>query len=653
MCGIAGYWSPKAEDSEERMTALAEAMASAIRHRGPDAGGTWYAAEAGVAFGHRRLSIIDLSIAGAQPMTSHCERYVICYNGEIYNFPDLRRELEDVGHSFRGHSDTEVLLAALAEWGMEKTLKRANGMFAFALWDRKERRLSLARDRIGKKPLYYGWSKGTLLFGSELKALAAHPAFDATIDRNVLTLFVQYGYVPSPYCIFRGLRQLVPGTWVELGQEDQGRLPEARTFWSARQVAEEGAGRANGRDYDEAVDSLDGLLKEAVGCRMVADVPLGALLSGGLDSSAVVALMQAQSNRPIKTYSIGFEEERFNEAEHARAIAEHLGTEHRELTVTPKDALELIPRLPSIYDEPFADSSQVPTFFVSRLAREELTVALSGDGGDELFAGYNGYFRVPKQWQAASQRSAVLRQLRTCAAHTAASALWHIAGPSSTQPQQPGNLAKAYRKLMKAVRIEGGNDALDVYVRKRARHLAPSKLVVGGQTLSTAMDTRSDWPEGLGDMQTMQWLDLVFWLPSDVLAKVDRASMAVSLEVRCPLLDPNVLAFAWSLPEEMRSDERGGKRPLRDVLARYVPPSLTERPKQGFAIPIAAWLRDPLRDWAQELLSESRLKREGFFAADEVQGIWRQHLHGWRDHYQLLWSFLMFQSWAEDWKVSA
>ncbi len=653
MCGIAGYWSPKAEDSADRMRALAEAMAIAIRHRGPDAGGTWCAPEAGVAFGHRRLSIIDLSEAGAQPMTSHCGRYVICYNGEIYNFPDLRRELEGLGHSFHGHSDTEVLLAAIAQWGIEEALTRANGMFAFALWDTQTRQLTLARDRTGKKPLYYGWSGGTLLFGSELKALAAHPAFAREIDRDVLTLFIQYGYVPSPHCIFRGLRQLAPGTWVTFSADDRGQLPEPRTFWSAKQVAEAGAQRPFVGNQEDAAESLDELLKAAVGRRMVADVPLGALLSGGLDSSIVVALMQAQSNRPIKTFSIGFEEERYNEAVHARAIAAHLGTEHRELTVTPKDALELIPRLPSLYDEPFADSSQVPTYFVSKLAREELTVALSGDGGDELFAGYNAYFRVLKQWQTAAARPEGLQRLRTCAARSAATALWRLAGPNAPLPQQPGKLALAFRKLMKAVRIEGGRDAPDTYVRKRARHPAPSRLVLGGQTLQTVMDDRRDWPQGLGEMSLMQWLDLVFWLPSDVLTKVDRASMAVSLEVRCPLLDPNVLAFAWSLPEGMRSDSRGGKRPLRDVLARYVPPELTERPKQGFAIPVGTWLREPLRDWAEALLSEQRLKREGFFAANEVQDIWRQHLHGWRDHNQLLWSFLMFQSWAEDWKVSA
>ncbi len=653
MCGIAGYWSPKAEDSADRMRALAEAMAIAIRHRGPDAGGTWCAPEAGVAFGHRRLSIIDLSEAGAQPMTSHCGRYVICYNGEIYNFPDLRRELEGLGHSFHGHSDTEVLLAAIAQWGIEEALTRANGMFAFALWDTQTRQLTLARDRTGKKPLYYGWSGGTLLFGSELKALAAHPAFAREIDRDVLTLFIQYGYVPSPHCIFRGLRQLVPGTWIVFGEEDRGQFPEPRTFWSAKQVAEAGAQRPFVGNQEDAAESLDELLKAAVGRRMVADVPLGALLSGGLDSSIVVALMQAQSNRPIKTFSIGFEEERYNEAVHARAIAAHLGTEHRELTVTPKDALDLVPRLPSLYDEPFADSSQVPTYFVSKLAREELTVALSGDGGDELFAGYNAYFRVLKQWQTAAARPEGLQRLRTCAARSAATALWRLAGPNAPLPQQPGKLALAFRKLMKAVRIEGGRDAPDTYVRKRARHPAPSRLVLGGQTLATVMDDRRDWPQGLGEMSLMQWLDLVFWLPSDVLTKVDRASMAVSLEVRCPLLDPNVLAFAWSLPEGMRSDSRGGKRPLRDVLARYVPPELTERPKQGFAIPVGTWLREPLRDWAEALLSEQRLKREGFFAANEVQDIWRQHLHGWRDHNQLLWSFLMFQSWAEDWKVSA
>ncbi len=653
MCGIAGYWSPKADDSQDRMTALAEAMASAIRHRGPDAGGTWCAPEAGIAFGHRRLSIIDLSEAGAQPMTSHCGRYVLCYNGEIYNFPDLRRDLEGLGHSFRGHSDTEVLLAAIAQWGIEEALKRSNGMFAFALWDKRERRVTLARDRTGKKPLYYGWSGGTLLFGSELKALAAHPAFTREIDRDVLTLFIQYGYIPWPHCIFRGLRQLVPGTWVTFGEDERGELPDPKAFWSAKDVAESGCQTPFAGSQEDAEETLDDVLKAAVGRRMVADVPLGALLSGGLDSSIVVALMQAQSNRPVKTFSIGFEEERYNEAVHARAIAAHLGTEHRELTVTPKDALDLIPHLPSLYDEPFADSSQVPTYFVSKLAREDLTVALSGDGGDELFAGYNGYFRVSKQWEAAAAHPEGLRRLRTCAARSAATALWRLAGPNAATPQKPGKLAKAFRKLMKAVRIEGGNDALDVYVRKRARHLVPSRLVVGGQVTPTVMDDRRDWPQGLEEMSLMQWLDLVFWLPSDVLTKVDRASMAVSLEVRCPLLDPNVLAFAWSLPEAMRSDGRGGKRPLRDVLARYVPPELTERPKQGFAIPVGAWLRDPLRDWAEALLSEQRLQREGFFAANEVQDIWRQHLHGWRDHNQLLWSFLMFQSWAEDWKVSA
>ncbi len=648
MCGIAGFCLRTPRVEEDALHAQARAMAEPLRRRGPDDYGTWADAAAGVALGHRRLSILDLSAAGHQPMVSACGRWVLVYNGEIYNFAALRRELEASGQTFRGHSDTEVLLAAIARWGVERALTRAHGMFAFGLWDRERRRLVLARDRVGKKPLYYGWSGDAFLFGSQLDALRAHPAFDAPIDRRALGLYVHYSWVPAPHSIFEGIRRLPPGTWLSLDPASDDAPPEPRAYWSARDVLERGAREPFDGSFEEATERLDALLRDAVGSRMVADVDLGALLSGGIDSSTVVSLMQSLSSRPVKTFSIGFREPEFDEAGHARAIARHLGTEHTELTVTAEDAMKTIPEIPFVYDEPLGDASQLPSVLLSRMARRDVTVALSGDGGDELFAGYTRYERALEHWASVRRLPPWLRRAQAAAMRRVARATWALLGaPSSSVPPSralaaPPRIAPAAGWDKKASRVDVA-DLADVFWRRHARCPDPRVFVDG----AAAPGGLVAWPDAPEPVAAMAYLDLTSFLVDDVLVKVDRASMAASLEVRCPLLDHRVIELAWSLPLSMRVDARGGKRVLREVLARYVPPALTERPKMGFGVPVSDWIRGPLRDWAEAQLDADRLRREGLLHADAVRRLWRQHLVGWRDHGSLLWSLLMFQAWHE------
>lgn len=642
MCGIVGFLVP-ASSGEAALAALAEKMSACLAHRGPDDSGVWVDEMAGLALGFRRLSILDLSPAGHQPMVSHCGRYVITFNGEIYNYLDIRAELEAFGSvEWRGHSDTEVILAAVARWGVGPALERMGGMFGLAVWDRAERALHIARDRLGEKPLYYGWLDGTFVFASELKALRVHPRWRGEIDRGALVLFLRHGYVPAPYSIYAGIRKLTPGTFLSVRPD--GSFQETR-YWSARDIAERGVAEPFGGSDTEAAETLERLLSRAVGRQMVADVPLGAFLSGGVDSSTVVALMQAQSARPVQTFTIGFREEGHNEAEHAKAVARHLGTDHTELYVTAAEAMNTIPRLPELYDEPFADPSQIPTFLVAQLARRKVTVSLSGDGGDELFGGYNRHFIGRGLWDKfgwlpRSARGAVANAITTMSpAHwnRVLTALMALA-PNQLRYANPGE------KLHKLALVLGARDPDEIYLGLTSHWNRPASVVLSGAEPATALTSGNG--ASLSDFtQRMMFLDLITYLPDDILVKVDRAAMGVSLETRVPMLDHQVVEFAWRAPLSMKIRGGQGKWLLRQVLYKFVPRDLIERPKSGFDVPIGEWLRGPLRSWAEPLLGEARLRREGFFDATLIRNKWNEHLSGRRDWQQPLWNVLMFQAW--------
>jgi len=640
MCGITGLWSLGRKSDP----AIAERMARRIESRGPDDAGVWTDEAVGLVLAHRRLSILDLSPAGHQPMISPCGRYVLVYNGEIYNHLDLRRELEAEGGHFawRGHSDTETLLAALRHWGIEGAVQRCNGMFAFALWDARELTLYLARDRMGEKPLYYGKSGESFLFASELKALTAFPGWMGEVDRDVLALYLRHNYVPAPWSIYNGILKLPPAHFVAI--RDGGRqLGEPVCYWDLSRIASEGV-RQPRNDLAALTDDLDALLRDAVGRRMVADVPLGAFLSGGFDSTMVVAQMQAQSARPVKTFSIGFQEAEHNEAQHAKAVAEHLGTDHTELYVSPEDAMSVIPNLPEIFDEPFADSSQIPTLLVSQLARRHVTVSLSGDGGDELFCGYNRYAFGYDIWSKLRLLPAPLRQ-----------ALGWVFDHAPVH-----SLERLQRWLPKRVQVAHMSDQLpklaqvlchrrgESFYRALISHWKhPDRIVLGAKEPETILSQ----PGRLSDLpdlrNRMMLLDMLTYLPDDILTKVDRASMAVSLEARVPLLDHRLVEFAWRIPLKYKVRNGQGKWLLRQVLYRYVPRELVERPKMGFGVPIEHWLRGPLRDWAEELLSEKRLREEGFFDPAPIRRKWKEHVAAERRWHYYLWDVLMFQAWLE------
>lgn len=631
MCGLCGFVdrSP-ARDTPTRLAVLT-AMAERIRHRGPDDSGSWQDAEAGIGLGHRRLSVLDLSPEGHQPMRSRCGRYVIAFNGEIYNYREIRAELEAAEGPipWRGHSDTEVMLAAIARWGLRAALGRFNGMFAFALWDREERLLHLARDRLGEKPLYYGWMGGVFLFGSELKALRAHPAWRGEVDRDVLALFLRHGYVPAPHAIYRGIRKLPPGCFLSLpGAAPAGQEPAPQAYWSALQVAAEGAARPHAVAPGQAIDELEALLKDAVALRMEADVPLGAFLSGGIDSSTVVALMQAQSAQPVNSFSIGFHEQGFNEAVHAAEVARHLGTRHTELYVSPEEAMAVIPLLPQLYDEPFSDSSQVPTYLVSKLARQHVTVALSGDGGDEFFAGYDRYFFANNLWRGFGWLPLGLRR--------------GLARVLASLPRLPGDLPQKLAGVLPAASREELFHYLSSYWRQ------PERLVHGAREPATVLTDPARWPRVGSFIEFMMAMDMVGYLPDDILVKVDRASMGVSLEARVPLLDHRLVEFAWQLPLGLKIRDGQRKWLLRQVLYRHVPRQMIDRPKKGFAVPIGAWLRGPLRAWAEELLDPARLRREGYLDPADIRSRWQEHLDGTRKGHEHLWHVLMFQAWLAE-----
>ncbi len=620
-------------------------MASRLRHRGPDAGGVWSDPEAGVALGHRRLSILDLTEAGAQPMVSPSGRYVITYNGEVYNFRDLAADLEAGGHRFRGHSDTEVLLAAIEAWGMRETLARAQGMFAFAIWDRRERALTLARDRVGKKPLYYGLCGTSLAFASELKAFLVHPGFAGDIDREGLGLFLKYGWVPTPYCIYSGLRKLLPGSYVTLSADTDVLAAEPVVFWSAREAAERGERNPFKGSFEDAVGELDSLLADAVHKRMISDVPLGALLSGGIDSSSVVSLMQARSDRPVKTFSIGVDSKDHDEAEHAKAIARHLGTDHTELYVTREDVGRIIPDLPRIYDEPFADSSQIPTLLVSELARRDVTVALSGDGGDEAFIGYPVYHDAARRWRDVSRTPLAIRRALASVQRTARRGTWLAldSAPARALNLPPKWHRRASRIGMNSWQLsaECPEDMLDRY---RMSDPFADTVTLGTEKARSLLQNGQRPADTSEPLRAMRYIDAINFMSDDVLVKVDRASMANSLEVRCPILDHRVIEFAWSLPLEYCLDDSNGKRVLKSMLERYVPRPLFDRPKKGFALP-TPWLRESMREWVGDHLSEERLRRHQCFDGRALARFWRQHGAGWKRQEQVMFHLAIFEGW--------
>jgi asparagine synthase (glutamine-hydrolysing) len=651
MCGIAGFLDTTLRNSSEQLRATAKRMGDTLQHRGPDDAGIWVDATAGVALAHRRLSILDVSPAGHQPMVSGSGRYVIVYNGEIYNFQQLRKELEKSNNAplrFRGHSDTEVLLACFDSWNVEPTLSRVNGMFAFALWDRQDRVLYLGRDRLGEKPLYYGWIGDVFLFGSELKALRAHPRFGAEINLEALALYLRHNCVPAPHSIYRGVQKLLPGTFLAVTGQ---RLPDPVLvpFWSLRQVAESGVASSFRGSDTEALDQLEVLLRDAVRIRMLSDVPLGAFLSGGVDSSLVASFMQAESTRRIKTFSIGFRDAEYDEAKDAASVARHLGTEHTELYVTPREAMALIPSLPAIYDEPFADSSQIPTFLLSRIARRHVTVGLSGDGGDEVFCGYTRHVWGHRVWKSISAMPRPLRRASAAVLSSVPSDGWDSLFqvirpfvPTAMKHRLPG------QKLHKLARLLALSDLASVYTTLASHWNDPARVVIGAAEPPTVVTTPGAGANLSEFTERMMFLDTLTFLPDDILTKVDRASMAVSLEARIPLLDHRVVEFAWRLPMSMKLRDNRGKWILRELLGRFVPHSLVDRPKSGFSIPLDRWLRGPLRDWAEPLLAERRIREDGFFHVQPIREKWAAHLSGkgaWQHH---LWDILMFQAWRDE-----
>jgi asparagine synthase (glutamine-hydrolysing) len=643
VCGIAGLWDTSGRSSGEELAAVAERMTATLEHRGPDDQGVWSDPEAGVSLGSCRLAVVDLTKEGHQPMASASGRFLVTFNGEIYNHAALRAELETIGQRFRGRSDTEVLLAAVEEWGLHGALERFNGMFAIALWDRRDRRLHLARDRLGEKPLYHAWLGRTLVFGSELKALRTHPAFVPEIDRDVLALFLRHKYVPAPRSIYRGVWKQPPGTVITLGPDGGPETTKPQAYWSLADVIERGLADRFPGTATEAAEELDGLLRDAVALRMIADVPLGAFLSGGTDSSTVVALMQAQSGQPVRTFTIGFTDPAWDESPDARRVAELLGTDHTDVVATPDEALAVIPRLPEVYDEPFADSSQIPTRLVSELARASVTVALSGDGGDEVFGGYNRYGWAPAMWRRFGWLPGPARRGLAGALTTLSPAGWdgvlRVAGPVLPRAASQRLAGEKLHKLARALRADGPDAMYGVLT---SHWQDPAAVAIGASE-----NGRSSRGGGSGFVRRMMFLDSVGYLPDDILTKLDRATMSVSLEGRVPYLDHRVVEFAWRLPMEMKVAGGTGKLILRRVLDRYVPMSLVQRPKMGFGVPIGEWLRGPLREWAQSLIEPTRLRRDGYLRPEPIRASWDDHQSGRRNRQYELWDVLMFQAWLD------
>ena len=653
MCGITGIFGNL---REENLSKAVSEMTKTLSHRGPDDKGIWIDAANKIALGHRRLSIIDLSSAGHQPMASPCGRFNVIFNGEIYNHLKLRKLLNSQNntHHWSGHSDTETLVTAFSQWGVEKTLDQLVGMFAVAVWDAQEKELTLIRDRLGEKPLYYGWSDGVFLFGSELKALRKYKGFNNQIDRNVLSLYMQYMYVPNPYSIFENVYKLEPGCILKMDMTALNQPPKEIPFapfesqglsimqWYALSDVAKNGQKDLVKDENEAVELLEKTLTEAVQSQLITDVPLGAFLSGGVDSSVIVSLMQKLSSSPVKTFTIGFEESAFNEAIYAKEVSRHLGTEHHELYVTSSDAFKVIPYLPTLYDEPFADSSQIPTYLVSKLARESVTVSLSGDAGDELFGGYNRYLWSEKIWSKVKLMPVSVRIFIAWGMTSISPKIWNKILSQIVFLPLPGD------KIHKLASLLPASSAEDFYFHLVSNWYDVSNIVLGSKGRLAPVE-REGLMQELGSIeQNMMYLDSISYLPDDILVKVDRAAMGVSLETRIPFLNHQVVEFAYQLPLSMKINAGQSKWILRQVLDKYIPRVMMERPKMGFAVPIDIWLRGPLRDWAESLLNESRLREEGFFNPELIREKWGEHLSGSRNWHHHLWSVLMFQSWLEN-----
>ncbi|NJB67040.1 asparagine synthase (glutamine-hydrolysing) [Desulfobaculum xiamenense] len=653
MCGIAGFMGdPRPADF---YTPVLQAMTNAMPHRGPDSSGAWADPASGIGLSHARLAILDLSPAGAQPMESPCGRFVITFNGEIYNHPALRAALEREGdappHGWRGHSDTETLLALISAHGLDATLPRLVGMFAFALWDRAERTLTLVRDRLGIKPLYYGLCGSAFLFGSTPSALRQHPQWTGELDREVLALYMRFLHIPEPHCIFQGIRKLPPGATLTITPADVAvrRIPEPARYWDVRTMALRGMAAPFAGNLDDATDRLQTLIDDAVGLRMLADVPLGAFLSGGIDSTAVVAAMQRIGSRPARTFTIGFDAKGYDEATHAREVAKRLGTEHTELRLSPDDALDVIPLLPRHFDEPFADVSQIPTLIVSRLAREHVTVALSGDGGDELFGGYSRHLFGPRLWNAQRRIPLPLRRAMSAMLKGTAGRMLADAYERAENLLAPAQRHAIFRdKLLKVASALSARDRAQFHGLLVSCWNGGQSPVRGADFPESTFERPETWPPNEDFAEWMMTMDMTTYLPGDILTKVDRASMAVSLEARVPLLDHRICEFALSLPASMKIADGKGKLPLRRLLARHLPPELMDRPKQGFSVPIDSWLRGPLRPWAEELLDVRALREDGWLDPDPIRRKWREHLAGkfnWQYH---LWAVLMFRAWITE-----
>ncbi len=639
MCGIGGIWH-FGGTAEAQLSADVRALTDAIAYRGPDGDGHWVDAQIGIALGHRRLAIIDLSAAGFQPMSSANERVVITYNGELYNAAEMAAEL---AMPFRGHSDTEILVEAIARYGIDAALRRTNGLFAFAAFDRSTRTLHLARDRLGIKPLYYSRQNGRIGFASELKALRAIPGFRFTLDPSAVAAYLRHGCVPAPRTIYREVAKLLPGERIEVTAHEM----RNELYWDLASIAKSRQATMTQHDFDDVVDELDQLLGDAVKRQMISDVPLGAFLSGGIDSSAVVALMRAAGNGSVKTFSIGFREKAFNEADHARAVARHLGTEHTELILSAAEAQAVIPKLPAIYDEPFADSSQIPTYLVSQLARSKVTVALSGDGGDEVFGGYVRYRGIAGLWNT-------LRHVPSGARHFGASAIrwlspegYDVLGRAVPRGLRPTHFGD---KIHKAAGLLDADGPIEMYRRLISQWASSDRLMPGTIEASGWLDRLAPGTEGLETSARLRLLDMMGYLPDDILTKVDRAAMAVSLEVRVPLLDHRVVEYAWGLPPGQLIANGKTKRPLRAVLSRYVPDALFERPKMGFGVPIGEWLRGPLRGWAEDLMAPDLLAQQGLFDPLVLRQRWDEHLSGRRNWQHALWTVLQFQAWWQTYR---
>lgn len=648
MCGINGFYSKSSSTFDNVILK----MNSAISHRGPDTNGTWLDKNSGIVLGHQRLSIIDLSVAGNQPMRSNSGRFILTYNGEVYNHLEIRKEIEKSNSNikWRGNSDTEILLEAIDFWGIEITLKKIDGMFAFGLWDHKIRSLILVRDRIGEKPLYYGWQgKGNdkvFLFGSELKALKVHPEFNGVINRDAIALQLRHNCIPAPYSIYKDIYKLLPGHYLELKESDlkNSLLPSSKTYWSLTEKAIYGNNNQLALSEIDIQKDLEKHLQSSVKKQMISDVPLGAFLSGGIDSSAVVALMQAQSNHPVKTFSIGFSEDDYSEAKYAKKIAQHLGTDHTELYVSSKKAMEVIPKLPSIYDEPFSDSSQIPTYLVSQLAKQHVKVALSGDGGDELFCGYNRYVMSKKFSNIYRYMPLSLRKILKSGLQSISPQNW-----SKISKLLPGfsEYSNFGDKIYKVANVLEAKTLYDLYYMLCSHWQNPTEAVINSKEPGTLLTEIKTELKGLNSQQQMMALDFITYLPNDILVKVDRAAMASSLETRVPFLDHKLIEYVWKIPQSLKLRDGQGKWILRQILNQYVPKNLTERPKMGFGVPIDTWLRGPLKDWAENLLNEKRLQQEGYFNPKLIRDKWSEHLNGKKNWQYDLWDVLMFQAWID------